>query len=610
MIEIDLPKIQQSQQDVDVIDILWRQDIDLGACREVFDLSHRQKEHELQRQRELEEEKSRQQLREQEKALLAQLQLDEETGEFVPRPPASAPEAQPAAMPPAATQNVTFSEGEGDGLSFDECMQLLAETFPLVGSAETETPSLDPPIQPLTSSRPAMMDPHEPPLMETDFIPTSDPSQGASHDLEQAWMELLSIPELQKCMNLQMEDMLEPANLTATGSLTEQQEANYIFYMPNHTDMGGDTTDTEYLNTFEGPVTNAQSPDYHVQRTLTVPDISAALSGDSFCDLFYPEIITTKQDSTAPATQPISSGDAGHPLAELSKDTPLKPMGISRFALEEGFESVKAEVMGEFPHSDSGLSLDSSSEPSSPEKPMHVDESFGNSDSEMEEMGNNPVGAESNCTETCASFHQADNYQAPSSVPSPQTTSQDSKSRNPKTDPAEYSHHRKPPFTKDKAKRSANSRSSRDEQQARALQIPFTVDMIVNLPVDDFNEMMSQQSLSEPQLALVRDIRRRGKNKVAAHNCRKRKMENIVGLEAELESLREERERLLRERRETGTSLQEMKKQLSSLYLEVFGLLQNEEGQPYSPSEYSLKLSADGSVFLIPRTKKTLSKCE
>lgn len=70
---------------MELIDILWRQDVDLGARREVFDFSYRQKEVELRRQREQEEEKQQQRLREQEKALLAQLQLDEETGEFVPR---------------------------------------------------------------------------------------------------------------------------------------------------------------------------------------------------------------------------------------------------------------------------------------------------------------------------------------------------------------------------------------------------------------------------------------------------------------------------------------------------------------------------------------------
>lgn len=33
-------------QDIDLIDILWRQDIDLGAGREVFNYSNRQKESE------------------------------------------------------------------------------------------------------------------------------------------------------------------------------------------------------------------------------------------------------------------------------------------------------------------------------------------------------------------------------------------------------------------------------------------------------------------------------------------------------------------------------------------------------------------------------------
>lgn len=37
-------------QDIDLIDILWRQDIDLGAGREVFDYSHRQKEQDVDKE--------------------------------------------------------------------------------------------------------------------------------------------------------------------------------------------------------------------------------------------------------------------------------------------------------------------------------------------------------------------------------------------------------------------------------------------------------------------------------------------------------------------------------------------------------------------------------
>jgi len=95
---------------MDLIDILWRQDVDLGAGREVFDFSYRQKEVELRLQREKEEEKRQQCLREQEKALLAQLQLDEETGEFVPR---SAPLTQDTTTSAQITQVYTVrTQGE------------------------------------------------------------------------------------------------------------------------------------------------------------------------------------------------------------------------------------------------------------------------------------------------------------------------------------------------------------------------------------------------------------------------------------------------------------------------------------------------------------------
>ncbi len=40
--------------------------------------------------------------------------------------------------------------------------------------------------------------------------------------------------------------------------------------------------------------------------------------------------------------------------------------------------------------------------------------------------------------------------------------------------------------------------------------------------------------LTEPQKQLIRDIRRRGKNKVAAQNCRKRKIDTISSLQDEV----------------------------------------------------------------------------
>ncbi|XP_019515192.1 PREDICTED: transcription factor NF-E2 45 kDa subunit [Hipposideros armiger] len=142
---------------------------------------------------------------------------------------------------------------------------------------------------------------------------------------------------------------------------------------------------------------------------------------------------------------------------------------------------------------------------------------------------------------------------------------------------------------------------SRDERRALAMKIPFPTDKIVNLPVDDFNELLARYPLTESQLALVRDIRRRGKNKVAAQNCRKRKLETIVQLERELELLGSERERLLRARGEADRTLEVMRQQLTELYRDIFQHLRDEAGNNYSPEEYALQQAADGAIFLVPR---------
>nr|XP_020490696.1 transcription factor NF-E2 45 kDa subunit isoform X1 [Labrus bergylta]XP_029133416.1 transcription factor NF-E2 45 kDa subunit isoform X1 [Labrus bergylta] len=143
---------------------------------------------------------------------------------------------------------------------------------------------------------------------------------------------------------------------------------------------------------------------------------------------------------------------------------------------------------------------------------------------------------------------------------------------------------------------------SRDERRAMALKIPMPMDRIINLPVDDFNELLTQYTLTDTQLALVRDIRRRGKNKVAAQNCRKRKLESIFHLERELNQLQTQREHLAQERQEFKRSLAFIKCRLADLYTEVFSHLRDEDGQPYSVDEYSLQQTPDGKIYLVPHT--------
>ena len=59
----------------------------------------------------------------------------------------------------------------------------------------------------------------------------------------------------------------------------------------------------------------------------------------------------------------------------------------------------------------------------------------------------------------------------------------------------------------------------------------------MNFPMDEFNDLLSKRELTEEQLNLCRDIRRRGKNKVAARNCRKRKMDTIEELQNQVDQV-------------------------------------------------------------------------
>lgn len=80
--------------------------------------------------------------------------------------------------------------------------------------------------------------------------------------------------------------------------------------------------------------------------------------------------------------------------------------------------------------------------------------------------------------------------------------------------PAESTGAMQRPLSRDKSKsgrKAEDEHLTRDEKRARALSVPISVDDIINLPMDEFNERLSKYDLSEAQLSLIRDIRRRGK---------------------------------------------------------------------------------------------------
>ncbi|XP_055455681.1 nuclear factor erythroid 2-related factor 2 isoform X2 [Psammomys obesus] len=595
MMDLELPPPGlQPQQDMDLIDILWRQDIDLGVSREVFDFSQRQKDYELEKQKKLEKERQEQLQKEQEKAFFAQLQLDEETGELLPIQSAQHIQTDTSA---SASYSQVAHIPKPDALYFEDCMQLLAETFPFVDDHESlaldipshvESPVFTAPgqqAQSLDSSLEAMAD-----------------LSSIEQDMEQVWQELLSIPELQ-CLNTENKQLVETTTVPSTEAKLTEIDSNYHYYssIPSLEKEVGNCS-PHVLHGFEDSFSSILSTDDACQ--LNSLDSESTLNTD-FGDEFYSAFIAEPSGSSSmPSSAAISQS-----LSELLAG-PIEGCDLS---LCKAFNQKHPDSTAEFNDSDSGISLNTSPSRASPEhsveSSIYGDPPPGFSDSEMEELDSAPGSVKQNGPKAQPTQSSGDTVQPLSPAQGHNISVRDAQCENTtKKEMPVSPGHQKIPFTKDKHSSRLEAHLTRDELRAKALHIPFPVEKIINLPVDDFNEMMSKEQFNEAQLALIRDIRRRGKNKVAAQNCRKRKLENIVELEQDLGHLKDEREKLLREKGENDRNLHLLKRQLSTLYLEVFSMLRDEDGKPYSPSEYSLQQTRDGNVFLVPKSKKPDTK--
>jgi nuclear factor erythroid 2 len=88
---------------------------------------------------------------------------------------------------------------------------------------------------------------------------------------------------------------------------------------------------------------------------------------------------------------------------------------------------------------------------------------------------------------------------------------------------------------------------SRDEAILKANAIDLTLEEVVETSADDFNELIRVNEFSVEQINVLKDIRRRGKNKVAAQICRKRKLDSIDSLKEEVDELKEMKSVLISE---------------------------------------------------------------
>ncbi|XP_063308433.1 nuclear factor erythroid 2-related factor 3 [Pelobates fuscus] len=291
-------------------------------------------------------------------------------------------------------------------------------------------------------------------------------------------------------------------------------------------------------------------------------------------------------------------------------------INLMSLALEEGFDPLEVSQLFEEPDSDSGLSLNSSHSPTSVSISDSSSVSYGedegataySSDSESVSYDGLEGAVGGNWPEVnklCRMDYQEDSSSYDDvtlqNVQHNHTYNQMSNQSEPSPE-HHYDWPGKPGGRlRSPCPRGVDKNISRDQRRAKSLRIPFSVDEIVSMPVEMFNNMLSKHFLTDSQVSAIRDIRRRGKNKVAAQNCRKRKLDVILNLEDDVSQLKAHKERLLKERAQCNKSMSNMKQKLNELYRDVFSRLRDEQGRAVNPSQYALHCNSDGSIMVVPR---------
>ncbi|KAM6422502.1 LOW QUALITY PROTEIN: nuclear factor erythroid 2-related factor 3 [Rhynochetos jubatus] len=286
----------------------------------------------------------------------------------------------------------------------------------------------------------------------------------------------------------------------------------------------------------------------------------------------------------------------------MAPDDNFDGMKLLSLALEEGFDAIEVSQLFEEPGSDLGLSLNSGHSTASysicsegavgystdgKSVPLRGLGAVGGHCQEHSKYDHveYPVGSECSREATLQQFLHSDSQLSSQAASAPHQ---------------QQTWMEKPKKVKDRCHDSTDANLSSDERRTEAPRVLLSVDEIVSTPVNSFNTVLAKNHLTHAQVSLLRDIRRRGKNKVAAQNCRKRKLNAILNLEKDVCNLQTQKESLRKEHSQCSRSVSRMKQKLNRLHRDIFSRLRDDEG-PVNPGQYVIHCSSDGSVFIMPK---------
>ncbi|CAF3058513.1 unnamed protein product [Rotaria sp. Silwood2] len=116
----------------------------------------------------------------------------------------------------------------------------------------------------------------------------------------------------------------------------------------------------------------------------------------------------------------------------------------------------------------------------------------------------------------------------------------------------------------------SNCQGQQDEEALRRYNIPLTVYDITQSTTEEYNRHLSRLNhLNPEQIHIIKDIRRRGKNKIAAQNCRKRKAINVEALLEEVDELKRQKHELEERKKSFKQQIVETRRQYEYLHRQV-----------------------------------------
>ncbi|XP_072020508.1 endoplasmic reticulum membrane sensor NFE2L1-like [Amphiura filiformis] len=580
------PIAELSPEDMDLIGSLWRQDMDMGFNPEdVQSFGYKSKL--------LDKPDHPEKLKQPE--AWERYNIDGEPGEFVPIPFPF--QLKKEVLSPHQLQQHQPSQTTENNLSLEECLQLIDQEYtPTVNTPTESSPTFQPELNPV--------------------------------EAEQRWRDLASIPELYQLQSASTEAMQFPAHQEGTGTtmmnMTHPVVENPFMVnvttngnvnLQNATNISGQT-----LERVDNQVLQPSSMSPH-EIPPQHPEVFSPLS--NFANLSLnagsPSAINDQSlnlsNLLAPGSFPHGNltADSGSILSTLLSE------GVEDISMdydEQIHSLVEAFEEDSIDDSDSGRGSRSPFDLSDAASPVS-----DNGSAEGATGYNSSL--ESEATGGYVSYHRGrgSGRQYGGDNPRKDSFSNNFSHQPPKMEHVTHNHtyagssgshnsngNGSRNGTSKSEEQEERERLSRDERRAKALKIPIGIEKVINLPVDAFNEVMKKYDLNDAQTALIRDIRRRGKNKVAAQNCRKRKIDAIMGIEHTIHSLRADKDKLVRERDMIDKETMEMRDRYTQLYNDIFQNLRDESGDPVDPNEFTLQQMPDGTMFLVPRNGTSTQK--